>query len=44
MNWTPDYVRLLFDIEQIPTEVQMRIMELMGPSVDSWPRQDLAAC
>ncbi len=40
MNWTPDYVRLLFDIEQIPTEVQMRIMELMGPSIDSWPRQD----
>lgn len=40
MNWTPDFVRLLFDVEQIPAEVQARILELVGDGLSFWPRQD----
>ncbi len=39
MNWTPDYVRWLFDVATIPEEYQGRLGALAGISEESWPVQ-----
>ncbi len=39
MNWTPDYVRWLFDVNTVPAEIRTRIEALIGCTPDDWPRQ-----
>lgn len=40
MNWTPDYVRWLFDAELVPTELRSQLAGLVDLTVDNWPAQD----
>jgi len=40
MNWSPDYVRWLFDVDQIPQSARARIADLSGAGSELWDRQD----
>jgi hypothetical protein len=40
MKWSPDYVRWLFDVDQIPQLARARITDLSGAGAELWDRQD----
>lgn len=39
-KWSPDYVRWLFDVDQIPQLARARIGELSGAGTELWDQQD----
>lgn len=40
IDWSPDYVRWLFDLDQVPQELRGRLLELAGEDPSAWPQQD----
>ena len=40
MNWSPDFVRWLFDLDQIPQSARARFAELSGGGAELWDQQD----
>lgn len=42
MNWSPDYVRWLFDVDQIPQLARARIADVSGAGTELWYQQNWA--
>ncbi len=40
MNWTPDYVRWLFDVADVPVEERTKMAALLGFALEDWPVQN----
>jgi len=40
MEWTPDYVRWLFDVSRVPEEARRTILSLLNQQSSDWPQQN----